>query len=200
MTKTPLSTNFVKHTSKNPLQRFLIERFFLSLISLAKPLNSKRVLDAGCGEGFSLNKLMINKVGEHLEGIEYSKEAITIGEKLFPKANIKQGSIYDLSYKDGSFDLVVCTEVLEHLENPQKALLEIIRVSKKYVILSAPNEPAFRLANFLAGKYLSDFGNSPGHINHWSILSFINFVKNNRLKVLKTKFPFPWIIILAEKQ
>ena len=200
MDKTQLPANYIKHTNKNPLQKFLIERFFLSLIDLAKPLKLKRVLDAGCGEGFSLNKLMINKVGEQLEGIEYSKEAINIGKKLFPKANIKQRSIYDLPYKDGSFDLIVCTEVLEHLEDPQKALLEIVRVSKKYAILSVPNEPIFRLSNLLAGKYVLGFGNSPGHINHWSPLSLINFVKKSGLRILKTKFPFPWIIVLAEKQ
>ena len=177
----------------------MIERFFSSLVTLAKPLNAKKILDAGCGEGFSLNKLMINKIGEELEGIEYSKEAIDLGKKLFPKANIKQGSIYEFPYKDNSFDLIVCTEVLEHLEDPQKALLEIIRVSKKHIILSVPNEPFFRLANFLAGKYARDFGNSPGHINHWTALSFNNFVKKNRLKVLNAKYPFPWTIVLAEK-
>ena len=150
MDKTQIPTNYIKHTSKNPLQRFLIERFFSSLVSLAKPLKAKKVLDAGCGEGFSLNKLIINNVGEELEGIENSKEAIILGKKLFPKAKVKLGSVYDLPYKTNYFDLVLCTEVLEHLENPQKALLEIIRVSKKHVILSVPNEPFFRLANFLS--------------------------------------------------
>lgn len=195
-----IPTNFIKHTSKNPLQRLLIEKFFSSLIDLAKPLNPKRVLDAGCGEGFSLNKLITNNIGEELEGIENSKEAISLGKKLFPKAKIKLGSVYDLPFETNYFDLVLCTEVLEHLENPQEALLEIIRVSKKNIILSVPNEPIFRIANFLTGKYLSDFGNSPGHINHWSTFSFINFVKKNELKILKTKFPFPWTLILAEKQ
>ena len=199
MDKTQIPTNYIKHTSKNPLQRFLIERFFSSLVSLAKPLNPKKVLDAGCGEGFSLNKLIINNVGEELEGIENSKEAIVLGKKLFPKAKIKLGSVYDLPYEANYFDLVLCTEVLEHLENPQKALSEIIRVSKKYIILSVPNEPIFRLANFLAGKYLSNFGNSPGHINHWTIFSFQKFVKKNRIKIKKILLPFPWTILLAEK-
>lgn len=200
MDKTQLPTNYLKHTSPNPLQKWLIRNFYSSLISLAKPLNSKTILDAGCGEGFTLNELMVNQIGESIEGVEHSKETIVLGKKLFPKANIKQGSIYELAYKNDSFDLVVCTEVLEHLEKPQKALMEIIRVSKKYIILSVPNEPFFRIANFLRGKYVTNFGNSPGHINHWSTLSFIDFIKKNRLKILKIRFPFPWTIILAEKQ
>jgi len=194
-----IPTNYLKHTSKNPLQRFLIERFLSSVVSLAKPLNPKKVLDAGCGEGFSLNKLITNKIGEYLEGIENSKEAIVLGKKLFPKAKIKLGSVYDLPYEANYFDLVLCTEVLEHLENPQKALLEIIRVSKKHVILSVPNEPFFRMANFLAGKYIKSFGNPPDHINHWNLFSFQRFIKKQNVKIKNIKFPFPWIIILVEK-
>jgi len=196
MDKTQLPTNYVKHTSKNPLQRFLIESFFSSLVFLAKTLNPKKVLDAGCGEGFSLSKLTANKIGEYLEGIENSKEAIAFGKKLFPKANIKLGSIYDLPYEANYFDLVLCTEVLEHLENPQKALSEIIRVSKKYIILSVPNEPFFRLANFLSGKYVKTFGNSPGHINHWNLFSFQRFIKKQNAKIKTIKLPFPWIMAL----
>lgn len=200
MDKIQTPTNFIKHTSKNPLQKFLINNFYSTLLSLIKPLNPKTVLDAGCGEGFTLNKLMLNKIGQNIEGVEYSKEAIDLGNKLFPKAKIKQGSIYELPYKDRSFDLVVCTEVLEHLENPAKALKEIVRVSKKNLIISVPNEPFFMLGNFIRGKNLSKLGNDPGHINHWTFISFTNFIKNNNLKILKTKLPFPWILIIAEKK
>lgn len=198
MDKAQIPTNYIKHTSKNPLQKFLINNFYSTLVSLAKPLSPKTVLDAGCGEGFTLNKLMLNQIGQSIEGVEYTKEAIAFGKKLFPKANIKHGSIYDLPYKDNSFDLVVCTEVLEHLEDPKKAMSEIARVSKKYVVLSVPNEPFFMLSNFFRGKNLSRLGNEPGHINHWTIISFQNFLEE-ALKIRTSRFPFPWILILAEK-
>ena len=200
MNKTQLPTNYVKHTSKNPLQKFLIENFYRTLIAMARPLSPKTVLDAGCGEGFSLNKLMLNKIGIKIEGVEQSKEAIELGKKLFPKAKIKLGDIYNLPYKTNSFDLVVSTEVLEHMEDPQKALLEIIRVSKKYIILSVPNEPFFMLSNFLRGKNLLRLGNDPGHINHWTVFSFKNLLKKNGVKIRTVKLPFPWTIVLAEKQ
>ncbi len=200
MTKNQLPTNFIKHTSKNPLQKFLINNFYSTLISLAKPLSPSSILDAGCGEGFSLNKIIENKIGKNVEGIEYSKEAIALGKNLFPNIKIKQGSIYNLPYKDNSFDLVVCTEVLEHLENPNRAVSEIVRVSKKYLALSVPNEPFFMISNFLRGKNLLRLGNDPGHINRFTALSFINFIKNNNLKITKVRFPFPWILIIAKKR
>lgn len=199
MTKASLPTNFVKHTSKNLLQRLLINNFYSSLVSLAKTLNPTTILDAGCGEGFTMNKLAENGVGKKIEGVEYSKDAITLGKKLFPNLNFREGSAYELPYKDNSFDLVICTEVLEHLDYPAKVLSEVLRTSKRHVLISVPNEPFFMLGNFMRGKNLSRFGNDPGHINHWTIGAFLNFLKKNKLKVKKIKLPFPWILILGEK-
>ncbi len=199
MTKISLPTNFIKHTSKNPIQKFLINNFYSSLISIIKDLSPNTILDAGCGEGFTMNKLSKNGIGKEIEGIEYMKEAISLGKKLYSDLAIKQGSVYELPYKDNSFDLVICTEVLEHLEEPAKALKEILRVSKKYLIISVPNEPLFMVSNFLRGKNLSRLGNDMGHINHWNPFSLKEFLTQNKIKVKKTNLPFPWIIILGEK-
>ena len=199
MTKISLPTNFIKHTSKNPIQKFLINNFYSSLISIIKDLSPNTILDAGCGEGFTMNKLSKNGIGKEIEGIEYMKEAISLGKKLYSDLANKQGSVYELPYKDNSFDLVICTEVLEHLEEPAKALKEILRVSKKYLIISVPNEPLFMVSNFLRGKNLSRLGNDMGHINHWNPFSLKEFLTQNKIKVKKTNLPFPWIIILGEK-
>lgn len=199
MTKTSLPTNFVKHTSKNPIQKFLINNFYSSLISLVKHVAPQTILDAGCGEGFTMDRLAKFGLGKKIEGVEYSKDAIMLGKKLFPNLTFKQGSAYDLPYKGNSFDLVICTEILEHLDVPPKALKEALRISKKYVLISVPNEPFFMLSNFIRGKNLFRLGDDPGHINHWTIFSFQKFIKKNGIKIKKMLFPFPWIIVLGEK-
>ena len=77
-----------------------------------------------------------------------------------------------------AFEAVVCTEVLEHLEEPEKALRELLRVTRRWVILSVPREPLWRVLNMVRGAYLRHFGNTPGHIG-----GFVerNFGKPQRL-------------------
>lgn len=166
---------------------------------MVKPLNVKKILDVGCGEGITLKRLEEEKIGQDHEGIDYSKDAIEIGKKIHPTLKIKIGNVYDLDYRDNAFDMTICTEVLEHLENPKKAVQEIKRVSSKYLVFSVPNEPFFIMANFLRGKYLKTLGNHPEHINHWTARGFERFLEKEGLRIVKSKHPFAWTLVLAQK-
>ncbi len=191
--------NFRKHTTKSKAQRFLIDRFLHTVTKTLRPLQPDSILDVGAGEGFTLATLKQRHIGKKLEGLEYLESAIALGKKYNPSIHLRQGTIYSLPYKDNAFDVVLCTEVLEHLEEPQKALKELVRVSKKYLILSVPNEPFFIMANFLRGKNLSRWGNDIEHINHWTFFGFKNFV-GKYAKIISVQYPFPWTLILAEKR
>lgn len=190
------TTNYKKYTSNNPLKKIFLGIYFSTFIKELKKLNIESVLDVGCGEGFILNKLKQEKIGQKWEGIDYSKDAIEIGQNLHPSLNLNIGSIYKSGYKDNSFDLVICTEVLEHLEDPKKALNEALRISKKYILLSVPNEPLFLLSNF------TQWGKDIGHINHWTFLGFEKLIKENmgsKTRIISKKYPFPWTMVLLKK-
>jgi 2-polyprenyl-3-methyl-5-hydroxy-6-metoxy-1,4-benzoquinol methylase len=184
--------NYQKHKSKNPLKKFYINNFFATIFIFLKDLKIESVLDVGCGEGFTLRRLKENGIGEKFTGLDSSIEAIKLGKKENPDLDLGIGDIYDLKLKDKSFDLVVSTEVLEHLKKPELALKELKRVSRKYILLSVPNEPWFYLSNY------TQWGKDIGHINSWSAGKFREFVRAQGLKILKTKAPFPWILILAK--
>ena len=193
--------NYKKHTHKNPIQRFLLGNFFKNLVNLTKARTVDSILDVGCGEGFTLNRLKENGIGKKLEGIEYLQAAIDLGKKTYPDIKITKGNIYELPYKDNEFDLVLCTEVLEHLDEPEKALKELVRVSRKYLVISVPNEPFFMLAQLIRGKNWSRFGNDIEHINHWTMFGFPKFVKKSaKVKILARRFPFAWTMVLLEKK
>lgn len=196
----PETTNYLKHSNQNPIQKMLIENFYREFFLLIKPMAVETILDVGCGEGFTLKKLEEKKIGKKNQGIDYSDDAINLGKRLYPELNLSIGDVYSLKFKDKSFDMSLCTEVLEHLEDPEKAVKEILRVTKKYVVFSVPNEPFFIMANFLRGKYLKNWGNHPEHINHWTSPMFVNFLKKQHLTILKVKHPFAWTLVLAKKE
>lgn len=195
------TSNYRKHTHWNPIQRALIAYFYWIVFRLLRKIKPNKILDVGCGEGFTLNKLRENKIGNYIEGVEYLQDAIDLGKKLYPEIKIKKGNIYSLPYINNQFDMVLCTEVLEHLDDPVKGLKEIIRVSKKYCLISVPNEPFFMLENLVRLKNVSRWGNDLDHRNHWSYFSFKKFLKKEKIKIVEYKapLPLPLLIVLIEK-
>jgi len=194
MSKTFDST---KYESKNRLRRFFIQKFKNELLALIKLTNAKRVLDAGCGEGYLLSFLDSQIKDWELVGFDISGNLIDRAREKLPLANFMVSDIYNSGYLNKNFDLVLSTEVLEHLEDPERALNEIRRLSRKWVILSVPNEPLFSISSFLMGKDIKTFGNNPGHINRWSEGDFVKLVKDYFF-VNKVVRVFPWLILLCK--
>ncbi len=197
--KTEKSTNLAKHTTKNPVGRFFLNNFLKTVVKTTKPLHIETVLDAGCGEGFTLDHLQKEKIGKVFEGIEYDGQAVLLANVMYPKIKIIKGDIYKLPYKNNSFDLVICTEVLEHLENPKKAYRELLRVSRKYVLISVPNEPFFTIQRIARFQNILHLGAHPEHIQHWTYRSFTKFVKVKGVKIVTRKLPIPWTMIMVRK-
>jgi 2-polyprenyl-3-methyl-5-hydroxy-6-metoxy-1,4-benzoquinol methylase len=193
------STNYEKHTTKNPIGKFFLNNFLNTAVKTIRPLNINSILDVGCGEGFTLERFYKEKIGKNFEGIEYDSEAVKTANELYPHLNIKQGDIYKLPYKNNSFDLVVATEVLEHLENPKKAYRELLRVSRKYVLLSVPNEPFFTWQRIARFQNIRHLGAHPEHIQHWTLRAFTKFVKVRGVKLITRKLPIPWTMVVIKK-
>lgn len=123
----------------NPLRR-QIDKERIKLI-LKEIKENSIVLDAGCEEGKVLEQ--ISKKALAVYGFDIKKSYIKkASEKGIEKARVLLGSVLNIPIKNDFFDAVVCTEVLEHLENPQKAVEELKRVTKKggKIIITVPNE------------------------------------------------------------
>lgn len=92
-----------------------------------KPL---KLLDVGCGDGVAL--YLLNKRLPNLElyGIEPEEKAINILKTKVPKAEVKQGLAYPLPYEDNYFDIVISSDVIEHVEDAEEMLREMKRVAK----------------------------------------------------------------------
>ena len=189
------SGNYKKYNSRNPFMGMAINNFIENLKAAISPLEDiNRVIDIGCGEGFVINCLDL----PDMTGVDISKNALRLAKGRNRNCNLCAGSVYELSFKKDSFDLAIATEVLEHLEKPEKALREIRRVTRKYCLLSVPNEPYFRTMNLLRGKNPARFGNDIEHLQNWSSGEFVKLI-GRHFNVVEVKKPFPWTMVLCRK-
>jgi 2-polyprenyl-3-methyl-5-hydroxy-6-metoxy-1,4-benzoquinol methylase len=92
--------------------------------------------------------------------------------------------------------MVVCCEVLEHLDDPERALRALALLNTEYYVFSVPREPIWRVLNFMRGKYLGQLGNTPGHLQHWSATSFQKLI-SRYFDIDERRFPLPWTMLLC---
>ncbi len=146
-------------------------------------INSKntKALDIGCGEGRHTFGLMEEfpdlecygvdmsekSLKKSLEGLEYFK-SISNNKTVFSKA-----SAYKLPFMNSTFDVVICSEVLEHLIDYKDAIKEIKRVAKKnaIVLISVPTYLPEKICWILS----EDYKNMPGgHVRIFKIDKLID--------------------------
>lgn len=95
-------------------------------------LKNRKVLEVGAGNGY-FSKQLIGKCD--LSVLDISKHQL----KRNPAKKKYEGSVYRLPFENNSFNVVLCSNLLHHLHYPQKAVNEMERVAKEYVVLSEPN-------------------------------------------------------------
>lgn len=94
----------------------------------------KSLFDIGCGEGSLLKGILADHKEIRVNGADISETALAIA-----KSRIKEGNFYLLDIQkealDEKFDLVICSEVLEHLEDDVQALCNIFKMTRKYLLI-----------------------------------------------------------------
>ena len=139
------------------------------------------ILDVGCGSG--ANSAQLAAKGHRLVGVDFSQAAI---EKY--QARGFQGRVADiesgLDFDDASFDLVFCSEVIEHMQSPSQVVAEMRRVLKPggALVLSTPNS-AFWLYRLLGvfGYTVSELQH-PKHLQYFSRRSLLQLLTRSDLR------------------
>lgn len=197
-----------KYLNQSSIAKKLISGFFNAARDVFESLKNESVdsiLEIGAGEGhvsellaevFKKSNLVLTDI--YNERLKLCEERVTPikGDVIY-----RFEDICGITCDDESQDLVVCCEVLEHIEYYKDALKEIKRIIKKdkYLVISVPREPMWRILNIARGKYISDLGNTPTHVNHWSSSSLQKLLKKNHFEVQIVKKPIPWTFVLAKK-
>jgi len=200
------SSNEKKHKTKNPLRKFLIDKFNASLILQIRELQPTSILDLGCGEGYVCKSIKTAFPEVSYYGLDGSQQAVEVAKNKNPGVGFAVMDILDTSSQELSkvfnvskFDTVICLEVIEHIEDFHKALTVLSKIDADHYIISVPNEPFFRLSNLLALKNIKRLGNDPGHINAWGRSVFTKLVKAY-FDVTKVLSPFPWQMYICQKK
>lgn len=190
---TPRSLNASKYEASNPVVQHLLSRFYDRLAEVVLPLAPRTVLDVGCGEGFALERLGVLRP-EQLWACDLSPDAAEECRRRVPHAEVRVASVLDLPYATDQADLVICLEVLEHLDDPARGLAELLRVTRRDLVVSVPWEPWFQLGNLARGKYLRHFGNHPEHVQRWTPGAFEAFLRAAGAAHVRLHKSFPWTI------
>lgn len=168
--------NWLDMKKYGPMSRH-VRRLILNQIA---NLNAKTILDVGCGEGSLLAEIHSKKRGAILYGLDLANSALKFAKQKVPTARFY---LMDIArdYVKKKFALVICSEVLEHLEEDQEALSNIAKMSNNYLLITT-----------LKGK-MKKSELSIGHVRNYQLNELIDKLEQagfKTVKIIQWGFPF----------
>lgn len=196
------STNANKYSCREPFVVKKLEVFFRTIVAVLSDLKSNAVLSLGCGEGLELRYLhdMGWSGAARYYGLDLSRGAIRESRNVLDGIpfNAVCGDVGSLPLRLDRFDLIICLELLEHVQNPSYVLEEVFSRYRGHCVFSVPNEPLYRLTRMLRFRQnIRHFGNHPEHVNHWSASGFTRLLEKHAT-ILRVEKPFPWTVVLCK--
>jgi SAM-dependent methyltransferase len=187
-----------KYGTANPIARRLMAGFMASLDRLVERSGAREAHEVGCGEGELAIRLTRN--GLQVRGSDAFPQVLEEARRRSRAAGVEIDfeavPVEALEPSRHAAELVVCCEVLEHLEDPERALDVLATLARPWLIASVPREPLWRGLNLARLSYVGQLGNTPGHLNHWSKREFVRFL-TRRFEVIEVVSPLPWTMALC---
>ncbi len=194
----PAGNYYDKYRTANPIARRLMRGFLDAFDALVEQVPVSNALEIGCGEGEL--SIRLAQRGFHVRGCDISADIVEEARHRARAAQVDAAfwrqSIESIDVGAEAAPLVVCCEVLEHVDDPVRAVDVLAGLARPYLIASVPREPVWRMLNMARGKYLGALGNTPGHVNHWGRNAFLQLMAR-RFDVLQVRSPLPWTMVLC---
>jgi len=194
----PTGNTYDKYGSTNPVVRRLMAGFERTLDDCFAQAAPQSVLDVGCGEGV-LTEQWARRLGDRrVVGIDLEDPKLSAEWSARARPNLEFVTTPGgkLPFRDREFDLVTAIEALEHIPEPERTIAEMARVARGHLLISVPREPLWRMLNLARGAYVRELGNTPGHVNHWSMAAFVATLGGYG-EVVQARSPFPWTMLLV---
>lgn len=168
------SDNLRKWEYGNGLYQRALRRYLDRMAFHVLQRGATQVLDAGCGEGYVQRGLAERGYRGRWTGVDVSHGAVRFAAARAPQQVWEVGDLRALRFADASFDLVLCSQVLEHIPSPEAVRDDLARVSARWMLVSVPCEPVFR--TLCAASIALGIGQDPGHVNFWTPRRFRAFL------------------------
>lgn len=157
----------------------------LNILRIIENLNFETFIDIGCGAGDLT--LSIASRGKKGIGMDFSINAIKTANNLKKKYLLEKGTVKfelrdALESKAEKFDLVICCEMLEHINDDKEVMKILAKKSYRYILISVP-----------AKRRLFDSSDKAvGHFRRYEKIDIYNLLESNNLSVLKfINYGFP---------
>lgn len=173
------NSNYNKIISRNNFTYYYQLKFLDQLFKTGEPSN---VLDVGCGVGSIALYIAKEFPDSKIEGIDISSSAIRICNNAKKSSSIlnakfTQSSVERISRNHHKYDLVVCTEVIEHITDDRKFVRDLSRLLVKdgILLLSTPsrNAPLYKMG------LLKNFDKEVGHLRRYTKDELIFLLQDN---------------------
>jgi len=173
-----------KYGSTNPIVTRIMKGFFGRFDELVSLSGARSAYEVGCGEGALAVRLMTQ--GLDVSGSDVDEICVVKANARAHAAGFdgtfRESSPFDLRPDSIDSDLIVCCEVLEHVDDPESAWDVLCSLGPQNLLLSVPREPIWRILNMLRGEYLRDLGNE---------------MLSRNADVLRVRRPLPWTMALC---
>lgn len=151
---------------KGPCEPGHISRYTITyrlLVALGN-LKFESLLDVGGAEGYKA--FLVNKIFDvPVMSTDLSEEACKRAKEIFGIES-EPSDIHKMLYKDDQFDVVMCSETLEHVSDWKLATSEMLRVAKKAVVITVPQDSKKLIQHNKAAKEIHS------HIHRFDLYSF----------------------------
>lgn len=173
--------DFIKYNPGARHRRRLLSKHLKEL-----SLSSPTVIDAGCGLGFNVQAISNAIPDARITGIDFSSVAIEGAAAKFPNNNWR---IVDLNHPPSGLtaEIVICTEVIEHVENWELLLsnLDCLVEGNGYLFLTTQSGKVHRTEQMV------------GHVRHFQISDLTNFLKSAGYEIVRAKtWGWPGYVLL----
>jgi SAM-dependent methyltransferase len=150
------------------------------LKDIIRPLKIESVLDIGCGQGSLLQELCVEFSSIKPHGVDISKSAVELAIQRVPDGRFWVSDITQQPLSE-KYDLVVCSEVLEHIPDDITTIRNLRQMTGRYLLISAPQGRMRRFERYV------------GHVRNYAPGELVQRLEQNGFRVVSTiewGFPF----------